>query len=100
MTEYNLHWRTLTITKVDWEWQEICFKWDDFIDEDKFPFTYPENHNSDIQCLKMIVDRYVVSLFKDYVCGTNGYYYLATKMLRYIVDIFEHPYEWNTVLLE
>ena len=53
-----------------------------------------------MQCLKMVIDRYVVSLFNDYAYGANGAYYPANQMLRYITDIFKHPYEWDTVLLE
>ena len=48
MTKYNLHWRNLTITKVDWERQEMSFKWDDSTDEDEIQFIYPESSNSDI----------------------------------------------------
>lgn len=95
MTEYNLHFRNVIITHVDWENKFLFYKFENQPIESRICFFDTMNlphHTDDIQCLKMIMDRCVVRLFFGNIVNRC--------ILDYIKDIFKHPYEWNTVLFE
>lgn len=82
-----------THVRVDWSWQD--FSNERFCsDIDKDSFMYPDDSSDEIQFLKMLMDRYIADKFQ------NGDSFYESKEKEYICDIFKHPYEWRTKLLE
>ena len=97
-----LVWRNIVIwsvyysdthVRVEWSWQ-------DFSNErfcsgiNKDSFMYPDDSSDEMQFLKMLMDRYIVDKFQ------NGDSFYETQEKEYICDIFKHPYEWCTKLLQ
>lgn len=82
-----------THVRVDWSWQ-------DFSNErfcsgiNKDSFMYPDDSSDEMQFLKMLMDRYITDKFQN----CDSFYESQEK--EYICDIFKHPYEWRTKLLE
>ena len=55
---------------------------------------YPDDSSDEMQFLKMLMDRYIADKFQ------NGDSFYESQEKEYICDIFKHPYEWCTKLLE
>lgn len=97
-----LVWRNIIIWGVDYGGTcvQVEWSWKDFSNErfcsgiDKDSFIYPDDSSDEMQFLKMLMDRYIAHKFQ------NGDSFYESKEKEYICDIFKHPYEWCTKLLE
>ena len=94
-SEYNLKWRNITVNWVNWERKILRFQYDSgasmtvmFKDIDS-----KIEHSSDVQAIKMIMDRYMVKSF-------FRFNYPNDDMRKYIKNIFQHPYEEGPLLEE
>lgn len=82
-----------THVRVDWSWQDLSNeRFCSGINKDSF--MYPDDSSDEIQFLKMLMDRYIADKFQ------NGDSFYESNEKEYICDIFKHPYEWRTKLLE
>ena len=97
-----LVWRNIIIWRIDYSGTHVRveWSWQDFSNErfcsgiNKDSFIYPDDSSDEMQFLKMLMDRYIAYKFQ------NGDSFYESQEKEYICDIFKHPYEWRTKLLE
>ena len=110
---YDLKWRNTVVTKVHWpnskekdDQVEIFFKFvineqlNIFTSSTSFKLDFEYDTTSDLEFIKMAMDRFFVEQARLKLHHLeSGAGYIETKILRftleYVLDIFEHPYEWG-----
>ena len=104
-SKYNLRWRNTIVESVCWpdslddEIGKMTFRF--VIDEERhfyssplsFEFVFDLDSSTDIQFIKMTMDRYMVKELRAMRLGHQT----GSKelILDYVLDIFSNPYEWN-----
>lgn len=94
-TKYNFEWRNVCVIEVDWETRIIAWRF-----KNELPTKRRENDTSgyiidanwDQMHLKMAIDRLIS---EEFVCIYELENMTDEKIniIKYIQDMFEHPYE-------
>lgn len=94
-TSYNLSWRNVTVTWVDWNNKKMGVKIGS-MKEQTLDFADLEiSSSSDIQAIKMICDRLITQMYRTEL-QHNGR--VNALLMEYVSDLLSSPYEWSTKL--
>ena len=94
-TAYTLPWRNTTVHWVDWENRNISFTIKGMATTIASFANLEYSSNSDVQAIKMIMDRLVVQMYHKELQASGT---AKPFVQEYISDVLAVPYEWNTKL--